>query len=540
MQTISLPPRLPVPARSRVRRYALPALTACCTAVAAATVPAAAASADVPGIDIASYQHPYGQAISWPDVSASGVRFVFTKASEGTGYASPWFRGDRSAAIAAGIGVGAYHFAQPADDPVAEANAFLAVTGRTSTAGMLPPVLDLEVTGGRTPAALAAWALTWLRTVKAATGRTPLLYSYSYFLRTAITPDPALAGYPLWLAAYSSTEPAAPAPWSDWTFWQYADNGVVPGIGTAVDRNTFAGTLDELKAMAGTGPAPKRVTRGDLYATGLHGTASGRVEVRRENRSRGYLSGTTSSTPLGAQSDPQRWAIGYRPYNAGDGEDLVMVHTAGTGSGRVEVHVLAAAGGYQTWLAHVATALPAVADGHWQFVVAPFDGDGLPDLWAIDYNGGGSGRVEVHVLSAASGYQTWLVHAATALAPSDSTSFTYLVGDRGDLVAIKRTGTGSGRTEVHTLTRGSAWTAFSQHVALPLAPTPQDSTQFDLVDQDSDGVADLDVTMTQATGSGTTELHVLNGRTGFGGWTLHTATGLPLLSASSWRARLSG
>jgi hypothetical protein len=48
--------------------------------------------------------------------------------------------------------------------------------------------------------------------------------------------------------------PSLPGPWSSFKFWQYADNGGVPGISGAVDLDRFNGTLAEL--MAGGSPPP--------------------------------------------------------------------------------------------------------------------------------------------------------------------------------------------------------------------------------------------------------------------------------------------
>ena len=48
--------------------------------------------------------------------------------------------------------------------------------------------------------------------------------------------------------------PDTPTPWTSWQFWQYADNGSVPGISGAVDLDEFNGTLAQLQAIGG--PAP--------------------------------------------------------------------------------------------------------------------------------------------------------------------------------------------------------------------------------------------------------------------------------------------
>jgi hypothetical protein len=47
-----------------------------------------------------------------------------------------------------------------------------------------------------------------------------------------------------------------PSPWTTWKFWQYADNGSVPGISGAVDLDRFNGTLAQLTGHSGGGSTP--------------------------------------------------------------------------------------------------------------------------------------------------------------------------------------------------------------------------------------------------------------------------------------------
>lgn len=65
-------------------------------------------------IDISSWQHPNGQQIDWAKVASSGVHGVVVKATQGTWYTNPFFKGDVEGATKAGLLVGAYHFAEPA------------------------------------------------------------------------------------------------------------------------------------------------------------------------------------------------------------------------------------------------------------------------------------------------------------------------------------------------------------------------------------------------------------------------------------------
>ncbi|MCW2601898.1 MAG: Integrin-like repeat domain fused to lysozyme, glycosyl hydrolase [Pseudonocardiales bacterium] len=484
------------------------------------------------GIDVASYQHPSGQEINWPAVASSGIRFVFTKATESTTYTNPYFATDRAAALAAGLGVGAYHFANPANSPIADAQYFLSVVGTASPVGTLPPVLDLEQTGGLAPAALSNWAVTWLQYVANAVGRAPLFYASPNFITGAMTPDSRLGQFPLWLASYTSVTPAAPAPWATWLFWQYSSDGIVPGINGRVDQNRYAGDLLSLQRLALIAPV---IATGDMYYTVATDTASGSVELHTLSRGSGYQGYNSHiATALPVIPDPEAWQFVFAPLSGLGGHDLFAIHLANTGSGRVEVHVLSEISGYRTWVAHIATPLGVIDPANWQVRLASFNGDNAANLYLIKTQGSDTGRVEVHVLSAASRYQTWALHAATLYSSTPNDQFTYLIGDPGglgDLVAIARYGTSSGRSELHVLSRASNYTDFTAHVVLPMGPTPDPAARFSLVQWDGDGRPDL-LLAQFAGGSGRTELHVMGSAYRYGEWIAHIATGA---GALDWR-----
>jgi GH25 family lysozyme M1 (1,4-beta-N-acetylmuramidase) len=213
----------------------------------------AAASASVGGPDVASYQHPSGRAINWSSVYASGKRFVFVKATEGTAYRNPYFAGDWADSHAAGLLHGAYHFARPngrSGSAAAQARAFVAAAGTARAQGDLPPTLDLEVTGGLGPAKLIAWTTRWLSTVQTLTGRKAMIYSYPYFWAHNMRGTTSFRDHRLWGASYGSQPTTFGGAWTTWTFWQYSSTSNVSGIRAKSDMNTFHGTLTQLRALA--------------------------------------------------------------------------------------------------------------------------------------------------------------------------------------------------------------------------------------------------------------------------------------------------
>jgi len=132
----------------------------------------------------------------------------------------------------------------PANDPIAEAEHFLAmVNAHPAKPGDLL-VLDLEVTDGKSPEEVNAWAKAWLAHVRAKTGVKPMIYSGWAFADAYLK---GLGEYPLWVAHYSKPKGAVtpPADWTSWVIHQYSE--------TPIDQNVTALTADQLRALGRPG-----------------------------------------------------------------------------------------------------------------------------------------------------------------------------------------------------------------------------------------------------------------------------------------------
>jgi len=111
--------------------------------------------------------------------------------------------------------------------------------------GDLPPVLDVETTGKRSPLELKSAVKTWLDRVEAHYGVKPILYT-SYKFKKRYLNDSIFNAYPYWIAHYYVDSVKYEGKWH---FWQHTDVGNVPGIEEEVDLNVFNGTLEELVGM---------------------------------------------------------------------------------------------------------------------------------------------------------------------------------------------------------------------------------------------------------------------------------------------------
>jgi lysozyme len=211
------------------------------------------AAARVVGSDIASWQHPRGASISWNAVRDSGHHFVFVKATEGQGYHNPYFHRDWRGSRHAGLIRGAYHFARPNlrhHSAQRQAHKFVRVAGHARARAVLPPTLDLEVTGGLGPKRLKAWTHRWLRTVTHLTHRRPMIYSYPYFWAHAMNHSKGFRHYRLWGASYVGRPTTFGHAWGHWTFWQYTPHAHVHGIRGRTDMNVFHGGVRHLRRIA--------------------------------------------------------------------------------------------------------------------------------------------------------------------------------------------------------------------------------------------------------------------------------------------------
>jgi GH25 family lysozyme M1 (1,4-beta-N-acetylmuramidase) len=198
------------------------------------------------GVDVSSWQHPPKSSsdINWAQVAASGQQFAIVKATEGDYYTNPFLGSDLSAAHAAGLVVGAYHFAIPSLSAITQADDF-ANAIRTMPMPHLPPVLDIESTGDPADDDMSVtdtvnWTSAFLQRVAADTGTTPMIYVSPSFWQNRFGNSTAFGQYPLWEANYQVSSPAPIGAWgSNWTLWQYTDCASVSGIAGCVDQSKF-------------------------------------------------------------------------------------------------------------------------------------------------------------------------------------------------------------------------------------------------------------------------------------------------------------
>jgi GH25 family lysozyme M1 (1,4-beta-N-acetylmuramidase) len=201
--------------------------------------------ATVEGIDVSGHQGN----VDWPAQWNAGRRFVWVKATEGTGYRNPYFAQQYNGSYNQGFIRGAYHFALPdRSSGATQANFFSNNGGGWSGDGKtLPGALDMEYNPygstcyGLSKAAMTNWIRDFSNTYKARWNKWPAIYTSTSWWNQCVGSDFSSTN-PLWVARYASAPGTLPYNWGVWTVWQYSSS--------PIDQNVFNGSYDRLKVFA--------------------------------------------------------------------------------------------------------------------------------------------------------------------------------------------------------------------------------------------------------------------------------------------------
>lgn len=318
-------------------------------AVPAATSATEAAAATTPtqGIDVSSLQHPTTTStINWSSVKSAGKAFTGVKASEGDYYTNPFYAQDVEQAVAAGLYVSPYVFANPHDPTPPPGNgdgtfqadyawnkeiSKVTSPAYTSSPLMLPITVDLEPDPyasqensnscyGLSQSAMRTWIGQFLTEAKRLSGKTPIIYTSANWWNACTGNYTGFNTSPLWLASYGVSNPALPSGWNNLTIWQYSAGGSVTGISTAVDLDELGPTVQASQVSKAIGPLQLR-TLGSLATPSTsvsYSLASGSsLPPGLRLTSAGQISGTPTTigqttltiTPSSGTAMPITWYV---------------------------------------------------------------------------------------------------------------------------------------------------------------------------------------------------------------------------------------
>ena len=438
-------------------------------AAAAALASPAGAATYAKGIDVSHYQG----IINWTEVAGQSYRFTFAKATEGTTYVDATYPVNRAGAEGMGLRFGAYHFGRPggsgasgiASNAIAQADHFVQIAAPQS--GELPPVLDLEVTGGLTPTNLATWAAAYMDEVKALTGVSGFIYASPDFWKKNLsnTASFALGGYRLWVAHWTANaSPSVPASnWGGlgWTFWQWTDCAKVPGFLHCVDGDRYVGLDPGPIAIApyASGPPSASVpptivgaAKNGVTLAGIPGSWAGGKPVSFTYQWQQCDAAGGSCVPIAGATGET-----YKPSAGDAGHALVLIVTAagsgGTASAASPPTVAIGSGGTGVATQPVATTPPSVSG----------------DMTAGQELSASVGEWSGSPTSFAYQWRRCDPTGATCGAIPGAVSSTYVLspGDIGSTVSLVVTATGPGGSQAATTTPSGVVASAAVPAAVP-------------------------------------------------------------------------
>jgi GH25 family lysozyme M1 (1,4-beta-N-acetylmuramidase) len=208
------------------------------------------------GIDVSRHQRSIA--------AEPGERFIYIKATEGSGYTDERCWQHTRQARELGLRIGYYHFARPDTTPrgtgeidaADEARSFCDTIG---TDFDLPPALDWEKYPGLSTQENLEWIKTFLSIVRTRTRRRPVVYTGRNVWRFTTGDADLSAIADLWLVQYSpdpkTPRPIAKGKWSP-TLWQWSGGGEFNFSGRGIDCNRFLGDEQAFERFCGRGRKP--------------------------------------------------------------------------------------------------------------------------------------------------------------------------------------------------------------------------------------------------------------------------------------------
>lgn len=307
----------------------------------------------------------------------------------------------------------------------------------------------------------------------------------------------------------------------------YGHTAVVTAVSSGTLR-TGSGTITIIQENAGDTSATQQLTvtgwriQSPLNVTGWlhHGAAMNATKMQNTG------SGWTEPHPVTGNSDytvkldyaangqiATSWLynqFAIADYNR-DGVNDLWVFNLASGP-NTTLSIYDGASGFQRVLVDNARTGLETTDSNWFSVqVADYNGDGIPDIWAIKFAGTGSGWVEPHIFSGVD-FRSRLLDGVSGQGPTSYSNSMYAVGDYNrdghpDLWLIYINGTGSGVVEPHV------WDGANFQHNLMNGKTTFEMAQrtqfaYGVADYTGDGIPDVYAIKFNGTGSGWTELFV--------------------------------
>ena len=276
--------------------------------------------------------------------------------------------------------------------------------------------------------------------------------------------------------------------------------------------------------------------RADVYVVNVDD--AGAVAVHGMSAANDYQSFIVQRrTPLPATAGERSdWVYKLADFNGDRVTDLYAIDK--DDEGNTSVHILDGRDDFQSFLLEITLPVGVTTDPAWQWDVADYNADGRADLYVMYRNYGD--RTTIHVLDAASYFQQWSISGVSGLGASMDPVWQIDIADydgdrRADMYAINRSDTG--RTAVHVLSAASGFQTFVLHKLSALGASMDPVWQLDVADYDGDGRADLFAM--NKNDNGVTAVHVLDAQRDFQVYSLHKLSALQQVDHPNWQLEVS-
>lgn len=214
------------------------------------------------GIDVSMWQAN----IDFSKVKAAGYEIVYIKATEGFNIKDKKFEQNYKNAKANGLKVGVYHFFNPRQNAISQADAFYnAIKDKDIDCKL---AIDVETSKGTDKDTLARMVCNFADAIIANTGLEVVIYTYTSFANSSL--GKAVSKYPAWIAEYGSKAPKSNSIWgNNYIAWQYSSTGKVSGSGSVdTDLDYFTNDIYlSSKKPSGTDTPPIVVSTLNTTAT---------------------------------------------------------------------------------------------------------------------------------------------------------------------------------------------------------------------------------------------------------------------------------
>lgn len=251
----------------------------------------------------------------------------------------------------------------------------------------------------------------------------------------------------------------------------------------------------------------------DLVAIKSRDTTSSMIELSVFSGAslfRTYISETVIGLPV---TTATHYDFALADWDGDKVLDLVVIKKGSTDTKTTEVYILSGASNFQDIILQTGTALHET-DDTWAFSMGRWNAGRKPDLFAIKKSSTGTNSTEVHVLSGASGFQKFILQTGTCLHETDD-AFDFAVADWNadgcpDLVVVWKSNDSNRYSLLHVLSGASTYQDFMLHAEIPLLDT-LGMYEFMVTEWTRNGRLDLVGIRKSETGTNSTEVHIMTG-----------------------------